>query len=244
MFSSTATNLVSGQGDTNASYDTFLYRVATGNTRLVSHKPGAPAAAGNRDSDRGAISTDGSVVAFVSGASDLVTGQVDPGGGLDIFRYDRAADSVTLVTRVPGTTSTAARDSTDPLLSADGAYIAFDSASSQLVPGDSPYNDAFLFGPSWSDLRITIDDGVTEAVPGTTVTYTITATNAGPSDVAGATVADNLPAALTSASWTCAASARLELLGVGHRQYRRHRERGGGRDGDVHARPQHRSRGH
>ena len=54
-----------------------------------------------------------------------------------------------------------------------------------------------------ADLSITKDDGVTAVTPGTSVTYTITAANAGPSDVVGATVADPFPAELTC-TWTCA----------------------------------------
>ncbi len=59
---------------------------------------------------------------------------------------------------------------------------------------------------SSADLSITKTDGVTSATPGTTVTYTIVAANAGPSDVTGATVTDTFPTAL-SCSWTCVASA-------------------------------------
>lgn len=54
-----------------------------------------------------------------------------------------------------------------------------------------------------ADLAITKTDGVTTAVPGGSVTYTITASNAGPSNVTGATVADTFPATL-SCMWTCA----------------------------------------
>src|SRR5436190_10614780 len=53
-----------------------------------------------------------------------------------------------------------------------------------------------------ADLAITKTDGVTTAVPGGSVTYTITASNAGPSNATGATVADTFPASLT-ATWTC-----------------------------------------
>jgi uncharacterized repeat protein (TIGR01451 family) len=53
-----------------------------------------------------------------------------------------------------------------------------------------------------ADLAITKTDGVTTAVPGSSVTYTITASNAGPDPVTGATVADTFPASLTC-SWTC-----------------------------------------
>ena len=52
-----------------------------------------------------------------------------------------------------------------------------------------------------ADLAITKTDGVTTAVPGGSTTYTITASNAGPSGTA-ATVADTFPASLTC-TWTC-----------------------------------------
>ena len=54
-----------------------------------------------------------------------------------------------------------------------------------------------------ADLSITKTDGVTSATPGGSVTYTIVASNAGPSAVTGATVADTFAAAFTSESWTC-----------------------------------------
>ncbi|MCP4662904.1 MAG: DUF11 domain-containing protein [bacterium] len=55
-----------------------------------------------------------------------------------------------------------------------------------------------------SDLGITKDDGVTSAVPGESVTYTIVASNAGPSKAVKATVADTFPAGLSDCTWTCA----------------------------------------
>ena len=53
-----------------------------------------------------------------------------------------------------------------------------------------------------ADLSITKTDGVTTATPGGSVTYTITASNAGPDPATGATVADTFPAILTC-TWTC-----------------------------------------
>jgi uncharacterized repeat protein (TIGR01451 family) len=57
-----------------------------------------------------------------------------------------------------------------------------------------------------ADLAITKTDGVTSVVPGTSTTYTIVVTNNGPSNVTGATVVDNLPAAIASATWTAIAA--------------------------------------
>lgn len=57
-----------------------------------------------------------------------------------------------------------------------------------------------------ADLAITKTDGVANAVPGTSTTYAIVATNNGPSDLTGATLTDTLSPAITSATWTCSAS--------------------------------------
>ena len=53
-----------------------------------------------------------------------------------------------------------------------------------------------------ADLQITKTNNVTSVIPGTTVTYTIVVTNAGPLVVAGATVTDLIPTALTGVTWT------------------------------------------
>ena len=66
---------------------------------------------------------------------------------------------------------------------------------------------AYEFVPPNADLSITKSDGQTSAVPGQPVTYTIVATNAGFTALAGAAVADTLPTALLGATWTCTASA-------------------------------------
>jgi uncharacterized repeat protein (TIGR01451 family) len=53
-------------------------------------------------------------------------------------------------------------------------------------------------------VSITKTDGLTFVMPGQPVTYTIVASNAGPSVANGARVVDTVPASLTGASWTCA----------------------------------------
>ncbi|MFY9821833.1 MAG: DUF11 domain-containing protein [Thermoanaerobaculia bacterium] len=69
------------------------------------------------------------------------------------------------------------------------------------TPGNNSATDSDTLGAS-ADLSITKTDGVTTATPGGSVTYTITASNAGPSNATGATVADTFPASLTC-TWTC-----------------------------------------
>ena len=69
------------------------------------------------------------------------------------------------------------------------------------TPGNNSATDTDTLGAS-ADLAITKTDGVTTATAGGSVTYTITASNAGPSNATGATVADTFPASLTC-TWTC-----------------------------------------
>lgn len=78
------------------------------------------------------------------------------------------------------------------------------------VPGNNSATDMDTPAPI-ADLRITKDDGATHYVGDAVKTYTIVVTNAGPSDVIGATVTDltltNPPNSnIASASWTCSAS--------------------------------------
>ena len=65
-----------------------------------------------------------------------------------------------------------------------------------------------------ADLSITKTDGVTTAVPGASVTYTITGSNAGPDAVVGASVVDNFPATLTC-SWICVGAGGGSCTAVG-----------------------------
>ena len=66
------------------------------------------------------------------------------------------------------------------------------------VPGNNSATDSDTVLVAESDLSITKTDGVTQAVPGqTTLTYTIVASNSGPSDDPSVTVTDTFPAVLT-----------------------------------------------
>jgi uncharacterized repeat protein (TIGR01451 family) len=69
------------------------------------------------------------------------------------------------------------------------------------TPGNNSATDTDTLGAS-ADLSITKTDGVTTATAGGSVTYTIVASNAGPSNATGATVADTFPASL-NCTWTC-----------------------------------------
>lgn len=65
-----------------------------------------------------------------------------------------------------------------------------------------------------ADLTITKTDGTSTFMPGGSTTYTIVASNAGPSDAPGATVVDNFPAGLTC-NWTCAGTGGATCTAAG-----------------------------
>jgi uncharacterized repeat protein (TIGR01451 family) len=94
------------------------------------------------------------------------------------------------------------------------ATVAVPSGTTDPTPGNNSATDTDTLTPR-ADLSITKTDGATEAVPGNGITYTIVATNNGPSNVTGATVSDTLPASLTSVTWTCTASAGSSCTGSG-----------------------------
>ena len=56
---------------------------------------------------------------------------------------------------------------------------------------------------SQADLSVTKDDGLTVIAPGTTLTYTVVAANAGPSDALGVEIDDTIPAGITTWDWAC-----------------------------------------
>lgn len=95
-----------------------------------------------------AISADGSVVAFDSREPQVVPGQVDTPGTLDVFVWERTTGTKTLVSRAAGTDNVAANVSSPSrlLLSADGRIVAYTSEAANLVAGaDAPGQDVFLF---------------------------------------------------------------------------------------------------
>jgi uncharacterized repeat protein (TIGR01451 family) len=89
---------------------------------------------------------------------------------------------------------------------ANTATIAAPAGFTDPVAANNTATDTDTLTPQ-ADLAITKTDGQVAEVPGTPVTYTIVATNPGPSTVVGATVADTFPAAITGVSWTCVPSA-------------------------------------
>src|SRR5262249_9921417 len=72
-------------------------------------------------------------------------------------------------------------------------------------PTNDSANDVDNLTPQ-ADLAITKTDGVLAAVPGTSTTYTIVVSNAGPSTAVDQAVTDFFPSAISSVRWTAVAS--------------------------------------
>ena len=66
-----------------------------------------------------------------------------------------------------------------------------------------------------ASMSVTNTDGSETASIGQTVTYTIVVANAGPNDVPGAVVEDDVPAGLQGATWTCAPSLGASCTAAG-----------------------------
>lgn len=104
---------------------------------LYTHVPGSPGRTGDGTSGEfPTISDDGAFMAFESRATNLVTDQVDSNNAGDIFLLDRANGAVMLVSHAPGSrTRSADGGSFNPVISSDGAFVAFRSLSTELVAG-------------------------------------------------------------------------------------------------------------
>jgi hypothetical protein len=133
-FASSSSNLVAG--DTNGAYDVFVHDRATGITERVS----VDSSGGEGNGESGSyfhgtsISADGQIVAFQSIATNLVAG--DTNGAWDVFIHDRAT-GITERVSVRSNGNQGNDESASPSISADGQIVAFRSAASNLVAGDT-----------------------------------------------------------------------------------------------------------
>ncbi len=159
-FSSDATNLV--PNDTNNVADVFLRDVAAGTTIRVSEAAGVQGTLESFGSD---ISADGQVVVFASGAA--LTGS-DTNGTSDVFRWTGPGGTPVVLSTGPG--GGAGNDASfSPVISADGAVVAYNSFATDLVAQDTnDLLDGFVVptegGPS---TRVTISSTGAQAPPPT-----------------------------------------------------------------------------
>jgi Tol biopolymer transport system component len=144
LFEGSAANLVPGQVDGNSQSDVFLYDHTTRKSLLASHASASPTTAGDGASYQGSLSADGRWAAFTSYATNLdpgVTDYSDPSTTqrrFDVFLFDRVTGknlALSRSARHPGLTGDF--DSSKPVISADGRWVAFLSSATDLVPASS-----------------------------------------------------------------------------------------------------------
>ena len=162
-FVSAATNLV--PGDTNGQADVFVHDRPSGTTERVSVN--SDGAEGDGSSERPTLSADGRYVAFSSSATNLVPG--DTNGQSDVFVHDRQTRLTERVSvdsaGIQGNAASVVgpNDHGAPL-SADGRFVAFTSAATNLVPGDTNgQSDVFVHDRQTRlTERVSVDSAGTE----------------------------------------------------------------------------------
>ncbi len=160
-FESDATNLV--PGDTNGERDIFVRDRLLGLTNRISvSSSGAQA---NGDSNGAALDAKGRFVAFVSSASNLVTG--DTNDAKDVFVHDRHLD-VTSRVNLSSAGAQANRGSLTAALDAKGRFVAFHSSADNLVAGDTNgLDDVFVHDRLTGETtRVSVSSAGTQANQG------------------------------------------------------------------------------
>lgn len=146
VFDSRASNLLDVV-DNSSAEDVFIKDLVTGTVELVS--PGVGGNPANGDSQAPAINGDGSVVAFVTAATNLIApGTGNPFGAPQIVLASGTAGArrVVVVSRNPSTGELGNGPSSEVRLTARGRYGVFTSAASNLVSNDTNgVDDIFWF---------------------------------------------------------------------------------------------------
>jgi sugar lactone lactonase YvrE len=188
---SRATDLVSGESNPVGSEDLYVYDTVAGTNRLVSSRAGNPSQAANGNTgllnsalNTGApftVSADGTRVAYVSAADDLVSGMTGLSGAAhpNVFLTDISTPTPTtwLISAQAGSSS-AGVGGWSPALSGDGKALAFVSDGTNLVPGQAEQTPP----PGTADYSAVFLADVSTSSPATTLVsrqYGTTATVAG-----------------------------------------------------------------
>ncbi len=131
-FTSAASNMVAGQSDSNNAADVFLYEVATGTLKLVSHIAGNLATSGAGGATLVAI--DGNHVIFNSSNPNHVVGGTDTNGVSDVFSYEIATGAITLISHAAGANLTAASGQSIAARGDWTSNVVFETTAGNLNP--------------------------------------------------------------------------------------------------------------
>jgi Tol biopolymer transport system component len=141
LFRTQAATIVAGLTDTNNSPDWFVRDLLAGTTSCVTVNS-AGTSTGNSTSfttEPPVFSPDGSLIAFISLASDLVGGVSDP-SGRDLFLRDLDAGTTSLVSVTTSGTASGLTTNDPAEFSPDGRFLAFLDMSPSLVAGVTDTN--------------------------------------------------------------------------------------------------------
>ncbi len=158
-FTSGATNLIASFVDENGDGTDVFLRGRSGPAELVSRNVGAVLSGGNGASSAPALDGLGSIVAFESRATDLVSPFVDANGpDPDVFVRDRTAGKTALASVSELVSGTGADgEARRPSLSPNGLLVAFDSTSTNLAGGGGePGSDVFVRDAEHALARVSI----------------------------------------------------------------------------------------
>lgn len=142
------------EGDRNDLRDAYVLDVRTGAVTLESG--GAGGDSGNGETWTADISRDGRFVVFASDSGNL-SGLRRPPGSPQIFVRDRDRGTTSLLTTDPQG-APANGPSRNPVISADGARVAFESTATDLVPHGGATGDAGIYLVEWrTGVRLRVD---------------------------------------------------------------------------------------
>ncbi len=138
-------------------------------------------------------------VSYTSTTTGTVSGNTASGSGNinDVVNLANGSSITYTATATVSSTATGSIENT--------ATVTPANADDDTDQGNNSATDTDTITPDF-DLSITKTDNVTTVTSGQTTTYSIVVANSGPSDVAGATVADMFPAELTNVTYTSVAS--------------------------------------
>ena len=157
-FSSRSSQLIAD--DINGRSDIFLWNTASG-TLEFANSP-SPTEQANGSSYLPALSADGRWIAFRSYASNLVSN--DNNGMFDIFLRDRLTGSIQFVSLTSAGEQNQNGSSDEPVISADGRFIAFRSNATNLVSNDNNNKmDIFLRDMQGTTTRVSTDSAGVES---------------------------------------------------------------------------------
>ncbi|HMZ81968.1 MAG TPA: hypothetical protein PLL06_19885, partial [Acidobacteriota bacterium] len=138
----------------------YVYDRITDTTKLVSHRWDSFDTPATGSCRMPTISMDGKMIAFVSNGTDFVADQKTLPREKNVFLYNQETGRIDFVSRPQSKPDERfVRDSSAPILNADGKYLLFSSSASDLIPGQNDHNngsaeddegggsDVFLYEP-------------------------------------------------------------------------------------------------